>query len=105
MNVQASERDCDVPKHSVPVYTGMLKVDTCRTVCSDDDLQLVIPPVRASTNLNSIFEVVSAAEEVVAQLGEVVRVGIVKAYDEKGFVNNFKAGLVVPVLGERLAKG
>ena len=31
--------------------------------------------------------------------------GIVKAYDEKGFVDNFKAGLVVPVLGERLAKG
>ena len=62
---------------------------------------LVIPAVHARPDLDAALEVIRAAQEVVAQLGQILRGRVVQAHDEERVVNNLEARLVVLVRNER----
>ena len=83
----------------------MFKIDTGGTICGNDDLKLIIPSVRASSNLDASPKVVSTTEEIVAQLREVVRGSIVKTNNEKGIVYDLEACFIIAVASEGLTKG
>lgn len=70
----------------------------------EEEAHLVVPPVGTCPNLLAILELVCAAQEVAAQIGEVVRRGVVQANDEECVVNDFQACRIQPVFGERRAE-
>lgn len=55
-----------------------------------DYTYLVVPTVHTSPDLDAVFKLIRAAEEVVAKLCEAVGVGIVEADDEQCVVDNFE---------------
>ena len=85
-------------KDGMTVNASVFKIDTCHAVSANDNLQLwesefgydqpiesphlVVPPVRASADLNAITELVRPAEVIRAQLGLVLGGEVVEAYHE-----------------------
>ena len=114
---------CSETQHGVSVDTGMFKVDPRCSVCGYDDLELledkclgrmseyltsthfIIPTVCTCSNLYTSLQFVSSTQEIIAEFGQVVRVGVVQANDEKSVVYNFQTRLVIPISCERFAEG
>ena len=116
------------PQDGVAIDARMLEVDACCTVCADDNLELyintaqsttaawcqspflrkntylVIPPVRAGAHLLTALEAISPAQEVAAQIGEVLWSGVVEADNEECVVDDIETRLVVPVFRQHQAK-
>ena len=66
---------------------------------------LVIPPVSTRPYLHTALELVGAAQEVVAEFRQTIRVSVVEAHHEKRVVDNLETGLVVAIAKESLAQG
>ncbi len=62
------------------------------------ETHFVIPPVRARSDLLSALKLVRPAQVVRAQLCQVIRLRVIKAYDKECIVDNLKAACVVTVL-------
>lgn len=69
---------------SVTVDTSMLEVDTCATVLADDDLELVVPSVGASPDLNATLDLAGSAQHVHAKIRTRCGLSIVQAENEQG---------------------
>jgi hypothetical protein len=65
---------------------------------------LVVPPIRASADLDAVAELVGPAEIIRAQLGLVLGGKVVEAHDEEGIVHGLKALAVARMGGEHFAK-
>lgn len=83
----------------------MLEVYACCAIRGHNNLQLVVPSVRACSHLDSAPEVVCAAEEIVTQFCKVFRGGVVKTNYEQCIVDDLKARFVVPISGKGLSEG
>ena len=93
---------CREAKDGVSVNASVFKIDTRHAVSANDDLELrgsesgydssievphlVVPPIRASADLNAVAELVRPAEIIRAQLGLVVRGEVVEAYHKECIV-------------------
>ena len=55
------DKGSDVPQYCMAINTGVLEVNSGGTVRGDDDLQFVVPTVRAGADLNTVFEVIGSA--------------------------------------------
>ena len=77
------------------VNTGMFEVDTGASVLADNDLELVVPSVGASANLDTLSYLARAAEHVHAKLGRIYWLGVIQAEDEQSAVDDIEAIAVV----------
>ena len=76
----------------------MFEVDTGAAVLTDNDLQLVIPSVRACSNLHTLVNFTRATEHVHAKLRRVNWLCVVETEDEQGTVDNIEGVAVVGAL-------
>lgn len=90
----------------VAVDAGVFKVDTRGAVVADDDLELVVPPIRAGTDLDTLFDLAGTAEHVLAQSRDGGGFGVIEADDEEGGVDDPKTVGIVGafVAGEDVAQ-
>src|SRR4051812_44786640 len=77
------------------IHTSMLKVDTCTTVLANNNLQLIVPPVCACSNLNAFDNLVRSAEHVLTQLRHTCWLRVVKAQDEECRIDHVETICVV----------
>jgi len=66
----------------------MLKINSSRSIRANDNLQLVIPPIRACPNLDTSAETVGSTKEIGTKFGFGGGGGIVETDDEKGVTIN-----------------
>ena len=86
-------------QHGVAVDARVLKVDAGAAVLAHDDLQLVVPAVRAGADLDALLDLARAAEHILAEGGRVGGLGVVQADHKQGRVDDAEA---VGVVGARL---
>src|SRR6266480_4404115 len=70
------------------VNTRVFKVDAGATVFTHDDLQFVVPSVRASSDLNTLLDFAGPAEHVHANFSPGSRFCVIEAKDEERRVDN-----------------
>ena len=78
-------------QHRVAVDARVLEVDAGAAVGAHDDLQLVVPAVRARTDLHAAHHLGAAAQHGTAQLGRRGRLGRVEAQHEERRVDRAQA--------------
>ncbi|KAI2485060.1 carnitine acetyl transferase protein [Pyrenophora tritici-repentis] len=66
------------PKYCMAVDTGVFKIDARASVLAHNDLKLVIPTVRACTDLNTALNLASSAEHVHAEISASLWLGVVQ---------------------------
>ena len=86
------------PQHRVAIHTGVFEVDTCAAVLANNDLELVIPPVGASTHLHAPDHLAGSADHVCTELRCALGFDIVQTEDEQRRVDNVQALRVVRAL-------
>lgn len=99
------------------VNTRMLEIDSSGTISTNDDLKLtkreamrrscnlkhaagthlVVPPVCTRSYLFTALQVVSPAEEVGAQVSEILGCRIIKADDKQRPVDDLETAGIVPI--------
>lgn len=88
------------------VDTCVFEVDACAAVLANNDLKLVIPSVRASTDLNTLLDLAGTAKHVHAKFGCVGWLSVVETKNEQCTVDDVEAVAVVRalILAQDLAK-
>ena len=86
------------PQHRVAIHTGVFEVDPCAAVLAHNDLELVIPPVGASTHLHAPDHLAGSADHVCTELRCALGFDIVQAEDKKRRVDNVQALRIVGAL-------
>jgi len=75
----------------VTISSRVFKFNASSSVCTHDDLQLVVPTIGARSRLSSIWtELQRSAEHVLAQLSRVLWLAVVHADDEEGRIDDFE---------------
>lgn len=80
-----------LPKNSMPVDAGMLEIDPRGAVRTHNDLQLIIPPIRARPHLHTRLQVIRSAQEVAAQFRKIASSGIIQTHHEQRIVHDLQA--------------
>lgn len=108
------------------IDASMLEVNACCTVRADNNLELninmtqsttwhqspflwenaylVVPPIRTGAHLLTALKAISSAQEVAAEIGKVLRSGVVETDNEESIVDDIKARFIVPVFGQHQTK-
>ena len=86
------------PQHRVTIHTGVFEVYSCASVFAHDNLELVIPPVGASTHLHAPDNLAGSADHVGTELRRALGFSVVQAKDKQRRVNNVQALCIVGAL-------